>query len=111
MTEDGEQMTQTSKIKNTGDHPVGEGVTSVRWDEGGMTTSYANVLNVINTREEFSLFFGLNQTLDPVSEGSLTVKLANRVIVTPHAAKRLSILLAERLAEYERRFGALNIAG
>jgi hypothetical protein len=88
-----------------------EAVTTVQWDGSGMATSYANVVNVINTREEFSLFFGMNHTVDVNAAGGLTVKLANRIMMTPHAAKRLSILLAGRVAEYEAKFGALNVTG
>ena len=90
--------------------PAVEVTTPVKWDDAAMQTSYANVLNVINTREEFSLFFGMNHTLDAAMPGGLVVKLANRVVMTPHAAKRLSVLLADRVAEYERRFGDLNIS-
>lgn len=100
-------MSQKSK-QSADKEPVEETVTSVRWDDSTMQTSYANVLNVINTREEFSLFFGMNQTIDPTG-GGLTVKLANRVVMTPHAAKRLAVLIGDRVADYERRFGELNI--
>jgi hypothetical protein len=35
------------------------------------------------------------------------VQLTDRVIMSPHAAKRLSILLDNVLKEYESRFGKL----
>jgi hypothetical protein len=37
------------------------------------------------------------------------VSLSNRIVLNPHAAKRLLTLLAAVIAEYERRFGAINI--
>ncbi len=84
---------------------------SVSWDDSGMRSSYANVINVINTREEFSLFFGQNQTWDLAAGRELVVRLENRIVMSPYAVKRLHTLLGERLATYEQRFGALNIAG
>ena len=81
---------------------------TVTWDDREMQSSYANVINVISTREEFSLFFGTNQTWNLAEAPGLVVKLANRILLTPHAAKRLQILLTDRLAEYEKRFGPFN---
>ena len=39
----------------------------------------------------------------------MTVQLTNRVILGPFAAKRLILLLAGVVAEYEKRFGALDL--
>ena len=82
---------------------------TVVWDDKDMHSTYANVINVISTREEFSLFFGTNQTWNPIDAPALVVKLANRILLTPHAAKRLQMLLTERLAEYEKRVGPFNL--
>ena len=83
---------------------------TVHWDDAALQSSYANVINVINTREEFSLFFGQNQTWDLAAGRGLTVKLGNRIVMSPYAVKRLHILLGDRLAAYEARFGTLNVA-
>jgi len=84
-------------------------VARVRWDQSQMRTEFANVINVFSTREEFSVLFGVNSTLSLAGSKEFEVKLSNRVVLTPFAAKRLSALLAERVAEYERRHGALDI--
>jgi hypothetical protein len=84
---------------------------TVVWDDKEMQTSYANVINVLSTREEFSLFFGTNQTWNLAEASGLEVKLGNRVLLTPYAAKRLQLLLTDRLAEYEKRFGPFNLTG
>ncbi len=76
-----------------------------------MATSFANVINVINTREEFTLLFGTNQTWNLPSSRELTVKLSNRVVLTPFAAKRLLMILAARVQDYEQRFGTLQLEG
>lgn len=79
----------------------------VKWDDGGMKTTYANVCNVTGTREEVALLFGTNQT--GVSEArELSVKLSDRIILSPYAAKRLAALLKNVVDEYEKRFGQLG---
>ena len=39
----------------------------------------------------------------------LSIELTNRLILSPYAAKRLSIALNGVLREYEQRYGALNV--
>jgi hypothetical protein len=81
---------------------------TVVWDDKDMQTSFANVINVVFTREEFSLFFGTNQSWNLAETANFVVKLGNRIMLTPHAVTRLQTLLAERMAEYEKRFGAIT---
>ncbi len=87
--------------------PKKEGI-KINWDESGMKTSYANVCNVASTREEVTLLFGTNQTWQ-TGQKELTVNLTDRVIMNPFAAKRLSVLLGRIVAEYEARFGDLDL--
>ena len=86
----------------------GNGRTRVRWDDSQMKSSYANVCNVTSTREEVTMLFGTNQTWNN-ARTELTVQLTDRVIINPYAAKRLSMLLAGVVQEYEKRFGELKI--
>ena len=37
------------------------------------------------------------------------ISLTNRIILNPHAAKRLLLLLTAVLGEYERRFGKIVV--
>ena len=78
----------------------------INWEDTQMKTSYANVCNVASTREEVIVFFGTNQAWKGVEE-EVTVQLSDRIILSPFAAKRLSILLGNVLKEYESRFGTL----
>jgi hypothetical protein len=80
----------------------------VKWDTTGMSSSYANVVNVSSTREEVTLLFGTNVTLYTGQE-EVTVKLSDRIILSPYAAKRLMILLNNVMSEHENRFGQLNL--
>jgi len=84
------------------------GPVQVHWDDSEMRTTYANVCNVTGTREEFSLLFGTNRTWQTGSR-RFDVKLSDRVVLSPFAAKRLCLLLQNALAQYEARFGALNV--
>lgn len=80
----------------------------VKWDDSGMRTTYANVCNVASTREEFTLLFGTNQTLSG-DQGEFSVRLSDRIILSPFAAKRLASLISGVVGEYEKRFGTLGI--
>ena len=82
---------------------------TVRWDDSGMRSSYANVCNVAGTREEVVLLFGVNQAWNS-SQKELVVQLLEKVILSPFAAKRLNMLLTRVLREYESRYGQLEIA-
>ena len=80
----------------------------VNWDAANMNTSYANVVNVSSTREEVTLLFGTNVTLY-TGQNEVTVKLSDRLILNPFAAKRLMVLLNNVMGEYEKRFGQLSV--
>ncbi len=82
---------------------------TVDWDDSEMSSSYANVVNASSTREEVTVFFGTNQTWNPSTERKFKVKLQDRIVLNPHAAKRLWILLGAILTEYEKRFGAISL--
>ena len=84
--------------------------TKIKWDDSGMKSAYANVCNVSSTREEVVLLFGVNQAWNR-GQKELTIQLTDRIIVSPFAAKRLSMLLGAVVKEYENRFGALDIEG
>ena len=79
----------------------------VVWDDSELKMTYANVVNVSSTREEITLFFGTNLTWN-AGESEYRVKLSDRIVLNPFAAKRLLGLLANMLKEYEKRFGALS---
>jgi len=80
---------------------------TIRWDDSNMRSVYANVCNVSSTREEVTLLFGTNQAWR-AGQKEVGIELTDRVIVSPYAAKRLSLLLSGVVAEYEKRFGKLD---
>lgn len=81
----------------------------VKWDDTNMKSAYANVCNVMSTREEVVMMFGVNQAWH-AGQKEVTVQLTDRIILSPHAAKRLSLLLTNIVKQYEERFGQLNIS-
>ncbi len=85
------------------------GTPKVKWDTANMRSSYANVCNANCTREEVVLLFGQNQAWSGVEE-EVTVQITERIILSPFAAKRLSLLLNNVIEQYESRFGSLEIA-
>lgn len=89
--------------------PETVGGVKVNWDESSITSSYANIATATATREEFFLLFGLHQNWKGLPEdGQLDVKLTNRMVLNPYAAKRLSVLLSRAIDVYEDRFGKIN---
>jgi hypothetical protein len=84
-------------------------VPTVNWDDSTMKTSYANVVNASSTREEVTLFFGTNLTWNPGESRAFNVRLSDRIVLNPYAAKRLWILIGALLKEYETRFGPLKM--
>jgi hypothetical protein len=74
-----------------------------------MRTTYANVVNAASTREEMTLFFGTNLTWNPGEAKEFHVRLSDRIVLNPLAAKRLWMLLGAMLKEYETRFGPLQM--
>jgi len=80
----------------------------VIWDDSDLRMSYANVVNITSTREEVTLFFGTNQTWNTLGD-EFKVKLTDRIVVNPFAAKRMLALLTNILNEYERRYGTLDV--
>jgi len=78
------------------------------WDDTKMNTSYANVCNVLGTREEITLLFGAHQAWR-ADQQEVRVMLSDRVVLNPYAAKRLCLMLEKGLKEYEAKFGELKL--
>ena len=79
--------------------------TRLVWDETDMRLSYANIVNVTAAPGEINVFLGTNRTAVPGGR-EVRVKLSDRVVMTPVTAKRLMVLLAATLKDYEARQAA-----
>ena len=100
-------MTET-KPSNPG---VGQSATEagrVRFVDEGVKNCYANACNVSSTREEIVLNFGLNQAWERPQQ-EVQVQLTNRIILNPHTAKRVALLLGAVVQQYEKQYGILEV--
>ena len=102
----------TAELEKSQPRDVSDEVLStVNWDDSKMATHFANVVNIQSTLEQVDLFFGTNQTWNVPSNRRVQVELNNRIILSPHAAKRLWLALGGVLEGYEARHGELRIEG
>ena len=92
----------TADVKSQAENQV-----KIVWDDTNMSSVYANAANVAGGQEEIVLLFGLNQSWYS-GQKEIKVALSDRVIMNPHAAKRLSVLLNNVLQNYEKQFGKLS---
>ena len=105
---------ETEKIAADGEAPTQTAAgalaaPTVDWDDSEMRLTYANVVNASSSREEVTVFFGSNLTWNPAQATKLHVKLTDRIVLNPHAAKRLWLLLGVILSQYEKRFGTIEV--
>ena len=96
MTEKNESATT-----RTGGQP------KILWDTSSVRSAYANAFNVIGGREEIALLFGMKRGRD-VAEKEMEVRLTDRILMSPFAAKRLATMLEIRLRDYEDKYGPLE---
>ncbi|HEX2543455.1 MAG TPA: DUF3467 domain-containing protein [Ramlibacter sp.] len=92
------------------DAQAGASTPRIKWDDSKMSSAYANVCNVSSTREEVVMLFGVNQAWNR-GQQEVTIQLTDRIIISPFAAKRLSMVLSGVVKEYESRFGQLDVEG
>lgn len=89
-----------------GDPDPEQGQIKVTMDPRRIHTTYSNVCNVSCTREEVTLLLGVNKTWQGIQQ-DVEVEITDRVILNPHAAKRLAQVLNSAVEAYENQFGAL----
>ena len=111
MTDKDTAAGEADKVATTSAEVGAPAAPVVNWDDSQMQTTYANVVNAASTREEVTMFFGTNQTWNPTKAKEFDVKLEQRIVLNPHAAKRLFVLLGAVLAQYEKRFGDIKLEG
>lgn len=100
-------MEDNGKPDETQDSGQSNTQARVIWDDSNMRSSYANVANVAGGREEIVLLFGMNQSWHS-GQREIKVQLADRIVMSPYAAKRFALTLNKVLADYEARYGTLD---
>lgn len=82
---------------------------ALRYRTEDLKSSYCNMANATATREEVVLNFGVNQSWDQAGEpGALEIDLQHRIVLSPFAAKRLSVALTRLMTDYEQRYNPLG---
>ncbi|WP_293776171.1 DUF3467 domain-containing protein [uncultured Oxalicibacterium sp.] len=110
MAKTEKRSTETAVVEETkraGPEPVSVPI-KPRWDDSAMQSAYANVCNVMGTREEITLLFGTNKAWQAGSN-EVPVELSHRITLTPYTAKRLAQMLEQGVREYEQRFGEIKL--
>lgn len=79
----------------------------VKFDTTQLKSTYCNVCNGTSTREEVVLNFGVNSTWDQPRD-RLEVSLQHRIVMSPHAAKRVRDMMVRLIEEHEARYGKLS---
>lgn len=100
--------TQSDDVAKPSDAARPAAVGAVHVTTEKLTSSYCNVAMANSTREEVVLSFGINQDWDRASP-ELQVALLKRIVLSPHGAKRFQQRLAQVVAEYEKRYGELQV--
>ena len=98
-------MAENKTVQQT---PVGD--VTIEWNDSDMQSVYANIATATANREEFFLLFGTHQNWrgNRKEGGALEVNLSKRIVMNPHAAKRLAIILQQSLKAYEDQFGKID---
>jgi len=94
--------------KEKEENAAGKAQRKIKWDDSNMRSVYVNVCNVAGTREEVVLLFGMNQAWHSGQE-EVTIQLADRIVLSPFVAKRLSLLLNSVIKDYETKYGSLDV--
>ena len=82
--------------------------TTIKWDDSNIRITYANICNVISTREEVSMMFGMNQRMDK-ENNEVIIELSDRIVLSPYAAKRVALLLTDVIEQYEEKFSKIEL--
>ena len=76
-------------------------------DDAGTPSTYSTTVRVWGSAEEINLDFA--GALRPTGQNTAKLKIEQRVILNPWAAKRLAIALAQAVGRYEQMYGTLEL--
>ena len=84
---------------------------TINWDDSSMESIYANIGTATANREEFFLLFGTHKNWRGTQpeNGAIDVNLSQRMVMSPFAAKRMSVILNQAIEVYENQYGKIDI--
>lgn len=96
--------TLESTIASPGEHPQ---QMQIEIDDSQTPTTYSSTVRVWGSPEEINLDFANH--IRPTGTTSAKLKIDQRIVMNPWAAKRFCIALTQALAKYEQAYGPLEI--
>jgi len=100
-------MAKDVKPEEINGAPNKAGGSQVAFNTSNLKSSYCNVCNGSSTREEVVINFGVNDSWD-MNRSKIEVDLEHRIVMSPHAAKRLADMMNRLISEHEQRYGKLE---
>ncbi len=85
----------------------GQGQIQVSVDDSHAGVTYSSTARVWGSAEEINLDFA--GPLRPTGNNTATLKIDQRVILNPWAAKRLAMLLQQTIQRYESTYGEIEL--
>jgi hypothetical protein len=76
-------------------------------DDSNVPTSYSSTVRVSGTAEEINVDFA--GSIRSTGPQAATLKIDQRVILNPWAAKRLAVALGQAVQRYEQTYGTLEL--
>ncbi len=76
-------------------------------DDSKAPVTYSTTVRVWGSAEEFNLDFA--GPLRPAGKNAAQLKIDQRLVLNPWAAKRLAIALGQAVARYEQTYGTLEL--
>jgi hypothetical protein len=76
-------------------------------DDNNATTLYSTTFRVWGSAEEINLDFA--GPVRPAGQGKVKLRIDQRVVLNPYAAKRLALQLGQAVAQYEQAYGTLEL--
>lgn len=76
-------------------------------DDSNTPSTYSSTVRVWASAEEINLDFA--GPLRPSGPKEATLKIDQRMILNPYAAKRLALALGQAVARYEQSYGSLEL--
>lgn len=102
-----DEPTSKESIESISSDAAGGTQVKVDVDDTSAPVSYSSTVRVSGTAEEFTLDFA--GQLRPAGQNRATLKIDNRVVLSPWAAKRLAMTLGQAVQRYEQAYGKLEL--
>lgn len=107
MAEETKKDSGKETIESVSTASEGQQQVQLEVDDSNTTSLYSTTFRVWGSAEEINLDFA--GPVRPAGQGKVRLKIDNRVILNPYAAKRLALQLGQAVAQYEQAYGTLEL--